>query len=138
MVQQLISGTLKPRPDQFPRFLYKDLTHDPEDMFEGFLKSSLLTKAFKSVYKGPSAWQGKGVSKNKCRCKASLCNLQQVTGCSIAYIAVLVHMSLSSAETLQRKGGAFNHSAFFWVLCQFFDNRDFEEFTTELLEWWNK
>ncbi|KIJ42876.1 hypothetical protein M422DRAFT_48082 [Sphaerobolus stellatus SS14] len=133
----LESGKLPRDPEEMLMFLYHNYTCDIEDQMKGFLKSGLLS--WKALYLGPSAWNGGG-SRGKRSGKASLCNLMQVTGRTIAYVATLLHFALSDDETLDREvtAGKFSYSAFFWTLVTFFEDPDFEEEAEELLKWWNE
>ncbi|KIJ31597.1 hypothetical protein M422DRAFT_53329 [Sphaerobolus stellatus SS14] len=132
--------------DLVVRYLYANFEIDSDDIYTGCLRSDLLVWAYKSIFFGPSSWQG-GFFKNRRPCKASLCNLKNVTGRSIAYIATLlvplsirippqVRCALSSEESLQKEGGSFNCPKFFATIVNLFEDEELTEEAKETLQWW--
>ncbi|KIJ40568.1 hypothetical protein M422DRAFT_49104 [Sphaerobolus stellatus SS14] len=121
--------------DLLVRFLFANFEIDDDDIYTGFLRSELLVHAYKAVFFGPSSWQG-GLTKNRRPCKASLCNLKEVTGRTIAYIATLVHSTLSSDESLHKEGEGSNYSIFFISIVNLFEDDELAEEAKETLDWW--
>ncbi|KIJ26192.1 hypothetical protein M422DRAFT_272768 [Sphaerobolus stellatus SS14] len=133
------SGKIPRDPEDTPLFLYENYYCNPFDEFEGFLKSPLLTKAFKAIYIGPSSWDPDDPSKSKRSSKASIGNMQKVTGRTITYIAMLVHFVLSDDLTLNKEAspGSFDYGAFFWNITSFFEDKELADLAAETLQWWN-
>ncbi|KIJ53894.1 hypothetical protein M422DRAFT_155071, partial [Sphaerobolus stellatus SS14] len=138
-IKDLESGKLPRDPEEMLLFLYEGYICDVEDQMKGFLKSGLLLKSWLALYHGPSAWGG-GKSKSKRSAKAYLCDITQVTGRTIAYIATLLHCALSDDETMDRNpsAGKFNYTEFFWSIVTVFEDPDFQDEAEETLQWWNE
>ncbi|KIJ47641.1 hypothetical protein M422DRAFT_248650 [Sphaerobolus stellatus SS14] len=89
------------------RLLVPDYSYDPEDEAADLFRSQLLVNCFKALFLGPSSWR-LGGPKTKCAPKASICNLTEVSGRTIAYVATLgttidFHPGLFSTLIITRK-----------------------------------
>ncbi|KAJ3529763.1 hypothetical protein NMY22_g8865 [Coprinellus aureogranulatus] len=121
--RDLRSGALVPSGDMWPRFIYKNYDYNPQDAWEGLLRSNLLVQAYKHVFTSPSSvYASNGVSKATRSSNARLHGMTCVTIPSIAYIATQVRFALSSSSTFSRTDL----------------DPDEEIEVTELLKWWNQ
>ena len=101
---KLVNGEIQVAGDQWPVFLYADYSYDPEDPWNGLLRSGLLVsvrspfffcfcadgfyKAFKHTFTSPSSvdQEPKATRSGNAR----LHGMRSVTKASIAYIATQV------------------------------------------------
>ncbi|KAI6011922.1 hypothetical protein BKA83DRAFT_4466618 [Pisolithus microcarpus] len=52
---KLMNGEIQVPGDQWPVFLYADYSYDPEDPWNGLLRSGLLVSAYKHIFTSPSS-----------------------------------------------------------------------------------
>ncbi|TEB23731.1 hypothetical protein FA13DRAFT_1595394, partial [Coprinellus micaceus] len=100
----------------FARALYAGYSGDPKNLEEGFLKSSMMVKAFKHIFTSPKSSQDVDVTINDVerpsalqrlsqtrksgkKSVAALLRMNSVTPRAIAYIAVQLLFALSSAPS---------------------------------------
>ncbi|KAJ6615970.1 hypothetical protein B0H10DRAFT_1949449 [Mycena sp. CBHHK59/15] len=94
--------------DYFLRIFYRDFQGDPKHVLEGYCQSRYLVKSYKSVFTAPSSAEkdddentppmkkAKTAGPNG-KCVAVILNMDgKVTGRSIAYVAVLLWLSLTT------------------------------------------
>jgi len=142
--------------DSWPNFCYANFVCDTNDIEKGLWKSTLLVKAFKSIFTSPSSAaedipeDSEGPSTVKRAKKsstatrsnvASLIGLTMVTPRSIAYSAVQLRFALSDANTWRAVDVEFNHIEFYQAIVNYFEVTPGpvgQAHVDDLLAWWNR
>ncbi|KAJ3540108.1 hypothetical protein NMY22_g4446 [Coprinellus aureogranulatus] len=134
--RDLASGHLVPSGDLWPRFLYRGYQYNPDDPWDGLLRSSILVSARFHV--------------PKFRCRRPLANratrssnarihgMTFVTIPSIAYIATQVRFALSSAPTFSRTDTVTDSEYFYFLIIDLLEDPEEQEEIDSLLRWWNQ
>ncbi|KAG9225624.1 hypothetical protein CCMSSC00406_0003127 [Pleurotus cornucopiae] len=114
-------------------FLYQGQEGDPEDVEKGFLYSEWIVRGLRHVFTSPSSvFQSTTERENeppakKARKKptkqtvAQLMGMKHVTPRAIAYIAVLIHFSLTDAENWCIDYNGFNYLGFYNTIVDYFE-----------------
>ncbi|KAG1895781.1 uncharacterized protein F5891DRAFT_1130493 [Suillus fuscotomentosus] len=134
--QNLKSGEIAVRGDQWPIFLYARSEYDVENPWKGLLRSKILVFGFKhvftslsSVYKEPKATRSGN---------AYLHGMKSVTKGSLAYIATQVRFALSSLSVFSRTDTVTDSEIFYHSILDLLDDPDEDEEVTDLLTWWTR
>ncbi|TEB25444.1 hypothetical protein FA13DRAFT_1637543, partial [Coprinellus micaceus] len=135
--RDLESGALVPAGDMWPRFLFRNFKYNPEDPWEGLLRSSLLVKAYKHVFTSPSSVTS-GASKATRSSNARLHGMECVTIPSLAYIATQVRFALSSQAVFSRTDLVTNSEYFYNLIIDVLEDPEEPVEAVELLRWWNQ
>ncbi|KAJ3526688.1 hypothetical protein NMY22_g10070 [Coprinellus aureogranulatus] len=135
--RDLRSGHLIPSGDLWPRFLYQGFAYNPEDPWDGLLRSSLLVKAYKHVFTSPSSVSG-GASKATRSSNARIHGMESVTIPSLAYIATQVRFALSSQATFSRTDSVTDSEFFYNLIIELLEDTEEQVEVAELLKWWNQ
>ncbi|KAF7363033.1 hypothetical protein MVEN_00655100 [Mycena venus] len=139
----------------FLRIFYRDFTGDPENLEKGYLQSRYLVKSYKSVFTSPSSakkHEEENVPPTKKSKTASgpigksnavkLGMDGKVTGRSIAYIAVNLWLSLTTAVAWTDEYYGVSLAQMYDFIVDFFEEPKegtrARERADELLAWWNK
>ncbi|KAJ3494462.1 hypothetical protein NMY22_g20071 [Coprinellus aureogranulatus] len=137
--RDLKSGKVVPSGDMWPRFLFKNYEYNPEDPWDGLLRSSLLVKAYKHVFTSPSSVYSKdGVTKSTKSSNARIHGMTSVTIPSIAYIATQIRFALSSGSVFSRTDKATDSEFFYNLIIEVLEDPDEYVEVVELLRWWNQ
>ncbi|KAG6818922.1 hypothetical protein H0H93_000271 [Arthromyces matolae] len=137
----------------YVRALYKSRRGDPENVEEGFLRSSLLIKTYSAIFMSPSSANhvadedddenispSSSSKATKCNVAQKL-NLESVTPRSIAYAAVMLLFSLTDAPQWKPVYNGFSYEHFYNFIIDFFEDVQGLEAKARvkaLLVWWNK
>ncbi|TEB34539.1 hypothetical protein FA13DRAFT_1753579 [Coprinellus micaceus] len=111
--------------------------YNPDDPWEGLLRSSLLVKAYKHVFTSPSS-VASGASKATRSSNARLHGMESVTIPSIAYIATQVRFALSSQAVFSRTDLVTDSEYFYNLIIDVLEDPEEHVETTELVKWWNQ
>ncbi|KAF9492667.1 hypothetical protein BDN71DRAFT_1433033 [Pleurotus eryngii] len=138
----------------FIRFLYQGQEGDPEDIEKGFLYSEWIVQGLRHVFTSPSSvFQSTTERENeppakKARKKptkqtvAQLMGMKHVTPRSVAYIAVLIHFSLTDAENWCINYNGFNYLGFYNAIVDYFETAtpDTDEYENmqDILAWYDR
>ncbi|KDQ25833.1 hypothetical protein PLEOSDRAFT_1072032 [Pleurotus ostreatus PC15] len=138
----------------FIRFLYQGQEGDPEDVEKGFLYSEWIVRGLRHVFTSPSSvFQSTTERENeppakKARKKptkqtvAQLMGMKRVTPRSVAYIAVLIHFSLTDAENWCIDYNGFNYLGFYNAIVDYFETAapDTDEYENmqDILAWYDR
>ncbi|KAN0094961.1 hypothetical protein V8E55_003248 [Tylopilus felleus] len=92
---KLVGGQIQVAGDQWPVFLYANYSYDPEDPWNGLLRSGLLVSAFKHIFTSPSSVD----QEPKATRSGNACihGMRSVTKASITYVAIQARFALTSA-----------------------------------------
>ncbi|KIM65447.1 hypothetical protein SCLCIDRAFT_112647, partial [Scleroderma citrinum Foug A] len=131
-VEYLMNGQIQVVGDQWPIFLYSDYAYDPEDPWNGLLRSGLL--AFKHVFTSPSSVE----QELKHSGNARLHGMRSVTKASITYVATQVHFALTSPQVFSRTDLITNSECFYNSITELLDETDEKDEVDQLLTWWNR
>lgn len=134
--EKLRSGELSVTGDQWPIFLYAGYTYDPEDPWNGLLRSNILVSAFKHVFTSPSSVDK--VPKATRSGNARIHGMKCTTPASIAYIATQVRFALSSSPVFSRTDSATDSERFYSSILEVLDDPDEKKEVDDLLVWWNR
>ncbi|KAG8964563.1 hypothetical protein FRC05_003772 [Tulasnella sp. 425] len=97
---------IRPSVSEYPPFLYKDFTIDPDNLIDGLFESELLFKAAKHILIGPSSADSLESSNHSTRLgNAAPNNMNEVTLPFMAYVCAQVRFALSSDETFGNNSG---------------------------------
>ncbi|KAG2737887.1 hypothetical protein P692DRAFT_20883128 [Suillus brevipes Sb2] len=134
--QNLQSGLTSVSGDQWPLFLYANEAYDPEDPWNGLLRTRLLINAFRHVFTSPSS-----VDKEPKATRAGnarLHGMNAVTAASIAYVATQVRFALCSSSVFSRTDTATDSETFYHSLLDLLEDPDEQGEVIDLLVWWNR
>ncbi|KAH9921433.1 uncharacterized protein B0H18DRAFT_1121400 [Fomitopsis serialis] len=125
--------------DDYPAFLWRDNTADKTNFFRGFCEGLLICKGLQHILVAPSvAKSNDGVtSRSNRKGRARIHGIRTVTPAMIAYIACIVHFSLSSQVTFgagsEDERGKFWYEGFYNSLIRTIEDVMPEELRTALL-----
>ncbi|KAG8937649.1 hypothetical protein FRC04_010309, partial [Tulasnella sp. 424] len=86
-LRKLRDEIIRPSANEYPPFLYKDFTVDPDNLIDGLFESELLLKAAKHILIGPSSADSLETSTRSTRLgNAALNNMHEVTLPFMAYV----------------------------------------------------
>ncbi|KAG1849815.1 hypothetical protein C8R48DRAFT_613879 [Suillus tomentosus] len=134
--QNLQSGIISVSGDQWPLLLYANEAYDPDDPWNGLLRTRLLINAFRHVFTSPSS-----VDKEPKATRAGnarLHGMTAVTAASIAYVATQVRFALCSSSVFSRTDTSTDSETFYHSLLDLLEDPDEQGEVTELLVWWNR
>ncbi|KAG0692771.1 hypothetical protein DFH29DRAFT_985672 [Suillus ampliporus] len=134
--QHLQSGVISVSGDQWPLFLYANKAYDPEDPWNGLLRTCLLINAFRHIFTSPSSVDRE--PKATRAGNARLHGMTAVTGASIAYVTTQVRFVLCSSSVFSRTDTATNSETFYHSLLDLLEDPDEQGEVTDLLVWWNR
>ncbi|KAG9014299.1 hypothetical protein FRB90_005421 [Tulasnella sp. 427] len=114
-LRNLCNEVIRPRPNEYAPFMYKDYSINSENIIEGLFESELLLRAAKHILIGPSAAESlEPVNNRSTRLgNAALNNMTEVTFPFIAYVCTQVRFALSSEETFGQRRGSFDIYGFY-------------------------
>ncbi|KAG0705277.1 hypothetical protein DFH29DRAFT_980969 [Suillus ampliporus] len=121
--------------DQWPLFLYAKEAYDPEDPWDGLLRSRLLVNAFRHVFTSPSSVDKEPKATHAGN--ARLHGMTTVTSASVAYVATQIRFALCSSSVFSRTDTITDSETFYHSLLDLLEDPDEHMETTELLLWWN-
>ncbi|OBZ76626.1 hypothetical protein A0H81_03264 [Grifola frondosa] len=133
---QLRSGEMTVPGDQWPIFLYANNQYDPDDPWNGLLRSRLLVTAYKHIFTSPSSVDDE--TKATRAGNARIHGMTKVTAASIAYIATQVRFALSSSSVFSRTDTVTDSERFYNSVLEFLDDINEKEDVDALLAWWNR
>ncbi|KIK13543.1 hypothetical protein PISMIDRAFT_17923 [Pisolithus microcarpus 441] len=93
---KLMNGEIQVPGDQWPVFLYADYSYDPEDPWNGLLRSGLLVSAYKHIFTSPSSVDHEPKATRSRN--AHIHGMRCMTKASIAYVATQARFGLTSAQ----------------------------------------
>ncbi|KAH6894784.1 hypothetical protein BKA70DRAFT_1117381 [Coprinopsis sp. MPI-PUGE-AT-0042] len=131
----LRNGTLVVAGDQWPVFLYKDYLHNPENIWDGLFRSSLLVSAFRHIFTSPSSVDREPRATRSGN--ARIHGMKNVTVPSLAYIATQVRFALSSSPTFSRTDLVTDSERFYGSVIHAFSHKQEERNVASLLAWWD-
>ncbi|KAG2062737.1 hypothetical protein BDR04DRAFT_1039847 [Suillus decipiens] len=109
--------------DQWSLFLYADYHYDPEDPWNGLLRSALLVCAYKHVFTSPSSVDRE--PKATRLGNARIHGMTRITLPSIAYIAMQVRFTLTSSPVFSHTDTVTDSERFYNSILDIFE--DLEE-----------
>ncbi|KAJ7185364.1 hypothetical protein C8R46DRAFT_1342648 [Mycena filopes] len=136
--------------DYYFRIFYHGYQGDPRNPETGFMKSRYLVQSYKAVFTSPSSAEvdkenAPAVKKRKTsgRCVATILNMNgKVTSRSLAYIGVLVWLSLTTTFDWQEEYYGVSLPQMYDFLVDFFEEPEegtqARERMDQLLAWWNE
>jgi hypothetical protein len=134
--EKLRSGDLAVSGDQWPIFLYQGYRYDPEDPWNGLLRSTLLVSAYKHIFTSPSSVEKEPKATRSGN--ARIHGMTQVTPASIAYVATQVRFALSSSPVFSRTDTTTDSETFYNTVLDLLDDTGEKDDVGELLAWWNR
>ncbi|OBZ70778.1 hypothetical protein A0H81_09007 [Grifola frondosa] len=133
--KQLKSGEMAVPGDQWPIFLYAG-KYNPEEPWDGLLRSKLLVKAYRYIFTSPSSVDDE--TKATRAGNARIHGMTKVTPASIAYIATQVRFALSSSQVFSRTDTATDSERFYNSILNVLTDVEEIEQINDLLAWWNR
>ncbi|KAI5987823.1 hypothetical protein EDD15DRAFT_2173034 [Pisolithus albus] len=132
---KLMNGEIQVPGDQWPVFLYADYSYDPEDPWNGLLRSGLLVSAYKHIFTSPSSvdQEPKATRSGNARIHGMRC----MTKASIAYVATQTRFSLTSAQVFSRTDLITDSERFYSSIMELLDDPDESDEVDQLITWWN-
>ncbi|KAG1903547.1 uncharacterized protein F5891DRAFT_899019, partial [Suillus fuscotomentosus] len=134
--QNLQSSVISVSGDQWPLLLYANEAYDPDDPWNGLLRTRLLINAFRHVFTLPSS-----VDKEPKATRAGnacLHGMTAVTAASIAYVATQVFKLLRVILVFSRTDMSTDSETFYHSLLDLLEDLDEQGEVTELRVWWNR
>ncbi|KAH7923641.1 hypothetical protein BV22DRAFT_1105998 [Leucogyrophana mollusca] len=133
---KLINGQIQVAGDQWPLMLYANYTYDPEDPWNGLLRSGLLVNGFKHVFTSPSSVDQEPKATRSGN--AHIHGMRLVTKASIAYVATQIRFALTSAQVFSRTDLLTDSERFYNSILDLLDDVDEKEEVEQLMQWWNR
>ncbi|KAG2737704.1 hypothetical protein P692DRAFT_20883308 [Suillus brevipes Sb2] len=134
--QKLQSGEIAVSGDQWPLFLYANEAYDPDDPWNGLLRSRLLINAFRHVFTSPSSVEKE--PKATRAGNARLHGMTAVTAPSVAYIATQVRFAICSSSVFSRTDTTTDSETFYHSLLDLLEDTDERREVQDLMVWWNR
>ncbi|KIM75190.1 hypothetical protein PILCRDRAFT_681578 [Piloderma croceum F 1598] len=134
--EKLRSGEMAVSGDHWPIFLYQGYSYDPEDPWNGLLRSNILVSAYKHIFTSPSSVEKEPKATRSGN--ARIHGMTQVTPASIAYIATQVRFALSSSPVFSRTDTVTDSETFYTSILDFLEEADEKKEVNDLLVWWNR
>ncbi|KAJ2922523.1 hypothetical protein H1R20_g14572, partial [Candolleomyces eurysporus] len=132
----LRSGKIVTTGDQWPIFLYDALRYNPENPWEGFMKSNVMVSAYKHIFTSPSSVDGEPRATRSGN--AAIHGMKRVTPGSLAYVATLVRFSLTSSPTFSRTDRVTDNERFYNLVLEALEDPEEATEVDALLEWWDR
>ncbi|OBZ65231.1 hypothetical protein A0H81_14712 [Grifola frondosa] len=132
---ELRSGEITVPGDQWPIFLYADCNYNPEEPWDGLLRSKLLVTAYKYIFTSPSSVDDE--TRATRAGNAHIHGMTRVTRASIAYIATQVRFALSSSSVFSRDI-VTDSQRFYNSVAELLDDVEESEEVNALLNWWDR
>ncbi|KAH7923133.1 hypothetical protein BV22DRAFT_1015956, partial [Leucogyrophana mollusca] len=133
---KLCSGEMTVSGDQWPIFLYLGYNYDPEDPWNGLLRSFILVSAYKHIFTSPSSVDKEPKATRSGN--ARIHGMTRVTTASIAYVATQVRFALSSSPVFSRTDTVTDSERFYNTLQDLLEDPEEKEEVDLLLVWWNR
>ncbi|KAF9230892.1 hypothetical protein BU15DRAFT_56753, partial [Melanogaster broomeanus] len=134
---KLVSGQIQVAGDQWPVLLYANYTYDPEDPWNGLLRSGLLVSAFKHIFTSPSSVEQEPRATRSGN--ARIHGMRFVTKASISYVATQqVRFALTSAQVFSRTDLVTDSERFYNSILDLLDDPEEKVEVDQLLTWWNR
>ncbi|OBZ65086.1 hypothetical protein A0H81_14941 [Grifola frondosa] len=132
--EKLRAGTIRVAGDQWPLVLYDGFRYDPEDPWNGLLRSGILAAKF--VFTSPSSvdQEPKATRSGNAR----IHGMRAMTKASIAYIATQVRFSLTSAAVFSRTDLVTDSERFYNSIVDLLEDPEEKDEVDSLLTWWNR
>lgn len=134
--EKLRNGEIIVSGDQLPLFIYQSYHYDPEDPWNGLLRSSLLVSAYKHIFTSPSSVEKEPKATRSGN--ARIHGMTEVTPASIAYIATQVRFALSSSPVFSRTDTVTDSETFYNSVLSLLEDEEEKEEIHQLLVWWNR
>ncbi|KAG2092132.1 uncharacterized protein F5147DRAFT_657752 [Suillus discolor] len=110
--------------------------YDPDDPWNGLLRSRLLVNAFRHIFMSPSSVEKE--PKATRAGNARLHGMTAVTAPSVAYVATQVRFALCSSSVFSRTDTVTDSETFYHSLLDLLEDPDERGEVTDLLVWWNR
>jgi hypothetical protein len=133
---KLRSGEMAISGDQWPVFVYQGYNYDPEDPWNGLLRSTILVSSYKHIFTSPSSVEKEAKATRSGN--ARLHGMTRVTSASIAYVATQARFALSSSPVFSRTDTVTDSETFYNSILDFLEDIDEQEEVNDLLVWWNR
>ncbi|KIJ58976.1 hypothetical protein HYDPIDRAFT_44219 [Hydnomerulius pinastri MD-312] len=133
---KLVNGQIQVAGDQWPVFLYANYWYDPEDPWNGLLRSGLLVSALKHIFTSLSSVDQEPKATRSGN--AHIHGMRFVTKASITYVATQAHFSLTSAQVFSRTDLVTNSEHFYNSILELLDDPEEKDEVDQLLIWWNR
>ncbi|KIO19608.1 hypothetical protein M407DRAFT_222646 [Tulasnella calospora MUT 4182] len=139
-LRKLRDELIRPSTSEYPAFMYKDFTIDPENLIDGLFESDLLLKAAKHILIGPSSADSLETSTRSTRLgNAALNNMQEVSLPFMAYVCTQVRFALSSDEVFgQNAGRSFDIYGFYRNVLKTLQDDELAEDFEVIQSRWNE
>ncbi|KAG1850949.1 hypothetical protein C8R48DRAFT_612932, partial [Suillus tomentosus] len=134
--QGLQSGELVVSGDQWPLFVYANEVFDPEDPWNGLLRSRLLVNVFRHIFTSPSSVDKEPKATHVGN--ARIHGMTTVTSASVAYVATQIQFALCSSSVFSRTDTVTDSETFYHSLLDLLEDPDERREVTELLLLWNR
>ncbi|KAH7903572.1 hypothetical protein BJ138DRAFT_1138709 [Hygrophoropsis aurantiaca] len=134
--EKLKNGEMTVSGDQWPIFLYLGYNYDPEDPWNGLLRSPILVSAYKHIFTSPSSVDKEPKATRSGN--ARIHGMTRVTTASLAYVATQARFALSSSPVFSRTDTVTDSERFYNSLRDLLEDPEEKEEVDQLLIWWNR
>ncbi|KIM78735.1 hypothetical protein PILCRDRAFT_75154, partial [Piloderma croceum F 1598] len=135
--EKLCNGEISVLGDHWPVFLYHGYNYDPEDPWNGLLRSTLLVLAYKHIFTSPSSVDKEPKATRSGN--ARIHGMTHVTRPSIAYVATqVVRFALSSSPVFSRTDTVTDSERFYNTVLALLDDLEEVQEVDDLITWWNR
>ncbi|KAI0310927.1 hypothetical protein OF83DRAFT_1069701 [Amylostereum chailletii] len=128
--EALRTGSLSVPGNHWPVLLYVDLEYDPNDPWNGFMKSKVLVYVQVSVIHRPPRTNLSG--------NAAIHGMVRVTKASLAYVPTQARFCLLSATVFSQNDKITDSERFYNSLLNYLNNSEEQKEVSMLLKWWDR
>ncbi|KAH6904935.1 hypothetical protein BKA70DRAFT_1373300 [Coprinopsis sp. MPI-PUGE-AT-0042] len=136
--ERLRSAQLVPSGEQWPLFLYHNYEYNPDDPWNGLLRSELLVKAYKHIFTSPSSVEKSAERPSTRSSNSSLHGMTSVTKASLCYIATQVRFAISSTAVFSRSDTTTDSERFYNSLMTLLEDAEERDEVKRLMAWWDR
>ncbi|KAM6491792.1 hypothetical protein JOM56_007666 [Amanita muscaria] len=130
-------GEIQINAKDLPTYLYdEDIPFDEENFDIGACRGHLIVRVYRHIFCGPK--NAFALAKTGMRCKSKIYGQKGVTSRTIAYVAVQIYFTLSSADEWTQLIGKFDLQELFDAILGLFEEDEESGWTEETVKWWNK
>ncbi|KAM6492175.1 hypothetical protein JOM56_011899 [Amanita muscaria] len=129
-------GEIQINAKDLPTYLYdEDIPFDEENFDIGACRGHLIVRVYRHIFCGPK--NAFALAKTGMRCKSKIYGQKGVTSRTIAYVAVQIYFTLSSADEWTQLIGKFDLQELFDAILGLFEEDEESGWTEETVKWWN-
>ncbi|KIM54097.1 hypothetical protein SCLCIDRAFT_31351 [Scleroderma citrinum Foug A] len=117
---ELANGEIQVAGDQWSIFMYANYSYDPEDPWNGLLRSGLLVLAYKHIFTSLSSVDQEPKATHSGN--ACIHRMRSMTNASLAYVVTQAHFALTSAQVFLHTDLVTDSEHFYTSILELLDD----------------